>query len=258
VRVSATPYRETVWSEVVPGNWHTSHCLQMAVEAAEFALELSAAQRQRTVWRLDGGAGSDQHLNWLLQRGYHVMAKGINNRRAISLARQVSRWDLYRREGMWLAEVPAPVRYVRPTRFFVRRWLKDDGFHYSYYVSSLGLPSKTAHLRAYDQRGAAEVEQFRNDKQGLGLQARRKRSLSAQQGYVLLTDLAHNLLADLYHRALANSPFAAFGPQRIVRDLLHTPGRLTFDGNQLVSVALLSQKQIAKDLVYCLQAYCST
>ena len=62
---------------------------------AEIALELAPEQRQRTVWRIDGGGGSDDHLRWLLSRGYHIVAKGMNNRRAVALARQVRRWDSY-------------------------------------------------------------------------------------------------------------------------------------------------------------------
>jgi len=77
------------WSAVYPGSYHTVHCLQSAVEATETALELSPQQRQRTVWRLDGGAGSDEHLIWLLAREYHILAKGLSNRRAEALARQV-------------------------------------------------------------------------------------------------------------------------------------------------------------------------
>ena len=76
----------------------------------------------------------------------------------------------------------------------------------------------------YDARGGAEVEQFRQDKSGLGLEARRKRSFTGQQGYILLTDLAHNLLTDFAHYGLADSSMAGFGPKRIVRDLLNMPG----------------------------------
>ena len=32
------------------------------------------------MWRIDGGGGSDDHLRWLLSRGYHIVAKGMNNR----------------------------------------------------------------------------------------------------------------------------------------------------------------------------------
>ena len=137
--------------------------------AAENALELAPAQRRRTVWRMDGGAGSDDQLCWLLAQGYQVMAKGISNRRAEALARQVRRWDAY--EDYWLGEVPASVDYGRPVRVFIKRRLKEGCFQHSYYVSTLSLPSKGLFMAHYDQRGGAEVEQFRNDKSGLNLTA---------------------------------------------------------------------------------------
>ena len=93
--MSIVDYRETVWSDVFPGNQHTVHCLEPAVLEAESALELSAQQRKRTVWRLDGGAGSDQHIRWLIGRGYHVVAKGMSHSRAKALAKRVTRWDSY-------------------------------------------------------------------------------------------------------------------------------------------------------------------
>ncbi len=226
------------------------------MEGAEIALELAPEQRQRTVWRIDGGAGSDDHLRWLVSRGYHIVAKGMNNRRGEALARQVRRWDSYRPDA-WLGEVRPPVDYGRPVRVFVKKRLKDGVFCHSYYVVSLTLPSKGAFMTCYDDRGAAEVEQFRNDKSGLSLQARRKHNFAGQKAYILLTDLAHNLLADFYHQALAISPFADYGPKRIVRDLLNTPGRLVFADDRLVRVDLLSQKQFSADLVTCLRKYCS-
>lgn len=65
-------------------------------------------------------------------------------------------------------------------------------------------------MQLYDQRGRAEVEQFRDDKQGLHLSRRRKQLLVAQQALILLTDLAHNLLSDFHHHALADTTFAGF------------------------------------------------
>jgi len=255
-RVSAVPYRETIWSEVFPGNRHTSHCLQPAIEGAEIALELAPAQRQRTVYRIDGGGGSDDHLRWLLGRGYQVLAKGMNNRRAEALARRVRRWDAYQ-SNAWLGEVPPPVDYGRKVRCFVKKRFKEGGYTHSYYVTSLSLPAKGRFLDLYDQRGSAEIEQFRNDKGGLGLEARRKQSFTAQKGYILLTDLAHNLLADFYQHALLGSRFESYGPKRIVRDLLTWPGRLIFDQARLVRVELLSLKHFSQDLCICLERFCS-
>jgi hypothetical protein len=233
---------------------HTVHCFQPAVLATETALELSVAQRRRIVWRLDGGAGTDEQLRWLLARDYHVMAKGISNRRAKAWARKVRRWDAY--GDVWVGEVVPDVDYGRPVRAFVKRWLKKGKPRHSYYISSLSLPSKGHFMRLYNDRGGAEVEQFRNDKDGLHLAARRKRGFLAQKGFVLLTDLAHNLLADFHHRALEGSPFAGYGPKRIVRDLLTVQGRLVFEAGKLERIELLSQNQNAKELLICLERYC--
>lgn len=253
-RTSAVKEHETIWSELYPGNRHTVHCLKPAVRATEKALELTPKQRKRTVWRLDGGAGTDEKLSWLLARGYHVIAKGYSNRRAQALAEQVSRWDPYR--DMWLGKVEPPVDYGRPTRFFVKRRLKDEKFYHSYYVSTLSLPSKKHFLSCYDSRGGAEVEQFRNDKGGLHLAARRKHSFLGQKGFILLTDLAHNLLADFHHRALVGTRFQSYGLKRIVRDLLTIPGRLVFEAGQLKRIELLTLNQNAAELLICLERYC--
>lgn len=135
--------------------------------------------------------------------------------------------------------------------------MKNDQYLHSYYISTLSLPSKGCFLHLYDDRGGAEVEQFRNDKSGLSMEARRKHSFLGQKGYILLTDLTHNLLADFYHRALVRTKFEGYGPKRIVRDLLTVPGRLVFDDQQLVRVELLSQNQFSKELAICLERYCS-
>lgn len=254
--MSTVQAAETIWSELFPGNSNTLSCFQPAVLGTETALDLSADQRKRVVWRMDGGCGSDEQFLWLLARGYHVLAKGISNLRAETLARRVSRWDEYRKD-VWLAEVKPPTDYGRPIRCFVKRQLKDGKFHHSYYLSTLSQPAKTCFLRLYDDRGAAEIEQFRGDKSGLGLEARRKHSFPGQQGYILLTDLAHNLLSEFSHQALLGCPLGDFGLKRIVRDLFAMPGRLYFDNDRLVRVELLSQKQFSKELVSCLLRFCS-
>jgi hypothetical protein len=157
----------------------------------------------------------------------------------------------------WVGEVPALQDYARPVRVFVKRRPKNGELQYSYYVTTLSLPSKGNFLAFYDARGGAEVEQFRNDKSGLSLATRRKHSYLGQIAYVLLTDLAHNLLADFYHHALLGSKFEGFGLKRIVRDVLATPGRLIFDQGRLQRIELLSQKQNAEHLRFCLEKYYS-
>lgn len=254
-RVNTVKYSETLWSELYPGNQHTVNCLQPAVTATESSLELAQAQRQRTVWRFDGGAGSDEQFQWLFNRGYHVVGKGLSNFRACALAQQVRRWDSY--ADCQLGEVTPPIDYGRPVRVFVKRRLKKDKWRHSYYVTSLQFPSKGLFMTAYNQRGGAEVEQFRQDKQGLALAARRKASLNGQKACVLLTDLAHNLLTHFSRHALAESRFRAFGLKRIVRDLLHIPGALHFEGVRVKKVELLTLNQNSRDLIICLEKYIS-
>lgn len=248
-------YRETIWSDVVAGNRHTSNCLRPAVLGAETALELAPQRRSRVVWRMDGGGGSDDHIRWLLSRDYHLMVKGASNRRAEALARQVRRWDAY--NDAWLGQVASPVDFGREVQVIVKKRKTKDGFCHSYYVSTLKMPAKGALMRHYDQRGGAEVEQFRNDKNGLHLAARRKRKLYAQQSLILLTDLVHNLLADLHHQAFARTQLAGFGPKRIVRDLLTIPGKLSFEGSQLKRIDLLASHPHAKIMLDCLKSYTS-
>jgi hypothetical protein len=237
-----------------PGSRHTVTCLQPAVLATESSLELVDHQRQRVVWRFDGGAGSDQQVRWLLSRGYHLVGKGLSNRRAQALARQVCRWDRY--QDYWLGSVPAPIDYERPVQLFVKKWLKKGKFLHSYYLTTLKLPSKGYFMSLYDNRGGAEIEQFRSDKGGLHLATRQKSGFLAQQGLILLTDLAHNLLADFYHNALSQSRFQSYGQKRIVNKLLNIPGRLIFEANILKRVELLSTHENAKDMRICLEKYC--
>lgn len=229
-------------------------CLQPAVLGAETSLELANEHRKRTVYRLDGGAGTDQKLKWLVSRGYHIIAKGFSGKRAYALAQQVSRWDTYDPNSR-LGAVKSPVDFGRPVQMIVRQRRQQGQWKHSYYVTTLSFPSKKAFMDAYNQRGAAEIEQFRVDKQGLHLSARRKQSFQAQKAIILLTDLAHNLLADFRYQALTQTRFANWGLKRIVRDLLTVPGRLYFSGSQLKRIDLLAAHPYARQLVICLEKY---
>jgi hypothetical protein len=218
------------------------------------SLDLEQKQRNRTVWRFDGGGGSEANFRLLLEQGYHIHAKGLSSSRAAALAKQVTRWDAY--DNIWLGEVKTNFAWGRPVRIFVQRRLKNDKLLYNYFVSTLTLPSKKQFLDLYRERGGAEVEQFRQDKSGLAMAVRRKASFKGQTAYILLTDLAHNLLADFRRHALVGSRFETYGLKRIVRDLLCVPGTLIFDEqSKLIYVKLLSQMKISTDLLICLERY---
>lgn len=231
-------------------------CLQQAVLAVESSFELASEARKRTLYRLDGGSGTDENLRWLLARGYQVLGKGFSGKRAKALAAHVSRWDVYDDQS-WLGWVEPTFDLGQPIQVVVKRRRLKGKLRHSYYVTTLSFPSKRALMKRYNQRGGAEIEQFRADKSGLHLSARRKRRFVAQKALILLTDLAHNLLADFHRRALADSRFATWGLKRIVRDLLAVPGRLYFRSGQLKRIELLAAHPYADELSLCLERYCS-
>ncbi len=267
-RVSATQYGETVWSDLFTGSRPSVSCLEPAVLAVETAFDLAprpgaspiahdlaAARRTRTHWRLDGGFGTDEKLRWLLGRGYQVTVKGFSGRRAELLAKQVSRWTPY--GDAWVGQAPSPVDYGRPIQLWLKRHLENGEFQHSFYLTTLQLHSLSQAMQLYDQRGGTEVEQFRNDKQGLHLSARRKRGFLAQKALILLNDLAHNLLADFYHQALLGSPFAGFAAKRIVRDLFSMEGNLVWQNGILQRIELCQDHPYAEALRDCLVKYWS-
>lgn len=231
-------------------------CLQPMVLEMESSFDLAPEQRKRTLYRLDGGSGTDKNLSWLLNRGYQIVAKGFSANRAQALARQVNRWDQFD-ESSYIGRAQPTFDLGRPLDLLVRkRWVKGK-WRCSYYVTTLTFPSKRDFMLRYNQRGGAEIEQFRNDKSGLFLSARRKRSFVAQKALILLTDLVHNLIADFRYRGLADSRFAQWGSKRIVRDLLAVSGRLYFEESQVKRIELLDSHPYTDELIICLEKYCS-
>jgi hypothetical protein len=118
-----------------PGNRLTMQCLQPAVLAIESSFELAEAQRKRTLYRLDGGSGTDENLRWLLHRGYQVLATGFAGKRAHALAAEVQRWDAYD-EQSWLGQVVPPFDWGRPVQVMVKKRLLKGRFKHSYYVTT--------------------------------------------------------------------------------------------------------------------------
>lgn len=109
-----------------PGNYLTLQCLQPAVLAVENAFDLGPGARKRTLYRLDGGAGTDENLRWLLARDYQVLAKGFSGKRAKALATRAQRWDQYDTNS-WLSRVEPTFDLGAPIDLLVKkRWTKGQ------------------------------------------------------------------------------------------------------------------------------------
>jgi hypothetical protein len=129
--------------------------------------------------------------------------------------------------------------------------------YYAVLVTDLELTPQEA-VSAYDGRAGIEND-FKGDKQGLGLRARRKRKLVAQEMVVLLTGLAHNLL--LWCRrwlAQGDDRLEKLGMVRLVKEVWAVPGRVTFHQQQLSRVRLEQAhplgRQVRRGLSALLQA----
>jgi hypothetical protein len=197
-RVLATPYQEVVVDQLFAGNVQLIKALQPLVEAAEITLQLDEAKRRRTILRVDAGAGTEDDLNWLLERGYEIMAKEYSGRRITRLSKTVKEWvqdpSWPERSFGWVSE-PA-TGYVRPVQRIAVRCRRIDGTFASgvlicaleiqQVLTGLGWPASQAadpvcvllaYVTFYDQRGGGIETAFKGDKQGLGLTKRTKSAL---------------------------------------------------------------------------------
>ncbi len=254
MRGSVPTYHETLWSSLYPGNQFGGMTLKPSVEQIQAFLGLTPRQRQRIILRTDAGLGTDENINWLLWGGYQVVMKGYSASRAISLANRLSADAWIRDPGgtRWIAWALNPPRFGRRTNVFVLRWPGKRHMHYATLVSTLIALPPLATWHVYDGRGAAEIE-IKADKQGLRLPKRRKKSFQAQEGLILLTDLAHNVLSWMHHWVLEDSAFADFGTARIVNELFHIPGRVELKGGRLHKVALQKTHPYAQNMRVILQ-----
>lgn len=247
------PYGESLLSQLYPGSQTSATALEPAILHFEQRLALPEARRHKIIYRIDAGFGSDDNVNWLLKRGYHVLAKGVSNRRAGNLLTQVQRWRRIS-EDKSVGCVPTPYSFVRPIFTFVVRRIAKQETHAAYLYTSLPYPG-TQIATFYDQRGGAETE-FRSDKSGgAHLDKHRKHKRHAQEVWIHLTDIAHNYLSWFQHHILTDSPLASFGHLRITRDLMHIPGKIEFQNGRLLSVKLSRTTPHAADLLDCLQRF---
>jgi hypothetical protein len=285
-RVVATASHEIVVDRLFDGKTQLNTALLPLVAAAEVTLELDEAKRQRTLIRIDAGAGSISDINWLLMRGYYVLTKDYSTARARLLAAQVNDWvvdprDPERQVGL----VPMPAtdyhagQYRRTiTRVAVRCRLANGQWGVGVVVSSLPVADAcalagleptaaadppTAALAAvylYDQRGGGVETSFKEDKQGLGLTKRNKKRFAAQQVVVALGALAHNVLVWAKDWLQAQCPrVARLGIKRLVRDVFGIGGRVEFDAQgQVIRIVLNQADRCAHWLLGALQALASS
>ena len=248
-------YRETLGSLLYPGGTQSLQAFEPTVELAERLLCLKPHQRHRTLWRLDAGFGSDDAINWLLARDYQLLTKGYNSRRAQKVVRHTASdaWQTVRANRRWVAMVPNEVRYARCTQTLALRWLTETGkekcallIHTLFHLTPLEV------LACYDARGGMEVE-IKQDKVGLQLLRRRKHRWAAQEAWVILTDVAHDLLTWSHDWMWTGSRFETYGHLRLVHDVLSIPGHLEFKGDKLQKVALSRTHPFAPEMQNCLK-----
>ena len=187
---------ETLGSQLTPGSQNGLNCLHPMVEHSERVLGLTARQRAHTIWRLDGGFGTDAAINWLLSRNYQAAVKGYNGLRAKKIMAMIddNAWQALRPER-WFAVVEDQhtLRYARKTQTLALYWITAQGLHKcALLIHTLLDQAPHDVVTFYDGRGAMEVE-IKQDKVGLQLVRRRKHRWNAQAAWVTLNDLAHNL-----------------------------------------------------------------
>ena len=286
-RVMATRSREIVVDRLFDGKTQLNVALLPLVSAAEATLELDEAKRQRTLVRIDAGAGSISDINWLLMRGYFVVTKDYSTARARLLAAQVGDWvvdprDAERQVGL----IPGPAsdyhagQYRRSiTRIAVRCRLANGQWGVGVVISSLPLADACvlagldataatsdptlallAYVYLYDQRGGGVETSFKEDKQGLGISKRSKKRFAAQQVVALLGALAHNVLTWAKRWMLPVVPaIQRLGIKRLVRDVFGVTGRVEVDHEGHVRHIVLNQaNRLARHLLVALQTLASS
>jgi len=279
-RVLATRYDEIVFEKLYPGTFQLEQNLQELIRGAEEVLALDQERRRHTIVRVDGGGGRDADVNWLLSRGYFILVKVKNWKRARKLAQSVTHWHpdpkVPDRQVGWVA---APHPYTCPTRQLAMRWPKADGeWHYRVLVFNLrdqllfelsdrpwpDNPTPADRLAAiadaYDLRGGGVETTLKGSKGGLGVHKRNKRRFAAQEMLLLLAQLAYNLISWVRNLLADRRPtFRHFGMLRMVRDVFQISGkvRVTEQG-QLLAIILNRDHHLALPFVEALRPVLSS
>jgi hypothetical protein len=240
LRWTASAYREILHETLLRGKASAVAALKTALGELETRLGWTRERRQQIVLRLDGGFGTTEVLNWLLSRGYQVVAKISHSGRVRKLRQNLGPWQPTSSPGREIAPVLTPHRFCRTTRQWVLRTPKEKGgYQYAILVTTLTDLDPLALADAYDGRAMIEAT-FCQDKQALGLGTRRQRRWEAQQMVLLLARLAHHLL--LWGKQwLSRVPstrqrLRGYGLVRLLRDVWAVPGVIRWRRGWMVSV----------------------
>jgi len=264
-RVLVSPFNEVVADCIFAGNTHLGPVVSQLLLVAERRLRLDQeseqARRGSVLVRLDAGGGGLACCNWVLSRGYQLLAKDYSSQRARKLAQSVANWvEDPRCPGRQVGWVLVPTdEYVRPVlRLAVRCRSAKGLWQVAVLVTSLWpeealervwlsleeWANPQAELLSlvylYDGRGGGAETSFRGDKQGLGMR-RTKRRWEAQQVLTLLGELAHNLVVWSQRWLAAVEPSVGqYGIMRMVRDIYQLHGRVILNGWGQVTEIVIS------------------
>jgi hypothetical protein len=260
IRFMVAGYHENLLSIAYPGNRHGYEHFKPALNQLLSHWHWSREQRRQIIMRSDAEQGTDENVSYTLWQGFQVLMKAYSGRRTQAWVERTPD-NLWQADPSvkqrWIAPAPVKLRLGRRLDAYLLRWLDTKNKPvYATLLTTLRVPIFTQ-WAWYDGRGAAEVE-VRSDKSGLSLPQRRKHTLDAQEAWIILTDVAHNLLAWLRPWMLVGSSFEAFGPKRLVDDLLNIPGQLFFEGDRLTKVALWQKHPYAPEIRFCLQKLLKT
>jgi len=244
---------EIVVQALYPGRKQLSEALIPLVEMAEHPLGIALEDRDRRsliLLRTDAGGGTEDEINWALGRGYQILTKLKNHQRTQKLVQSVVTWyDDPKVPGRSVGLVEQPYAFVAPTIQVAIRSVRERkgkqetttrvlviSLSREATVKLAGVRIRTAppdqqvalaaaHL--YDDRGGGAETENRQDKQGLGLTKRNKKSFAAQEMLVLLAELVHNLLLWVRRDMAKEEPDCRkLGLKRLVREVFQIPGQL--------------------------------
>src|SRR5215475_6209905 len=240
LRITASPYREILHETLLRGKATAVPALKAALNEVETHLGWTRDRRAQIVLRLDGGFGTTEILNWLLSRGYQVVAKISNHGRVHKLRQAIGPWQPTSSPGRDMAAILRPHRFSRATRQWVIRTPQEKGgYHYAVLLTTVPDLEPTALADAYDGRAMIEAT-FCQDKQALGLVKRRQHKWEAPQTVLFLARVAHHILL-WSKRWLSRVPTTrwrldGYGLVRLLQEGTTVPGVIRWRRGWMVSV----------------------